>query len=79
MFKLKIVTPERIVHDGDAISVLVPGVKGQFEILSGHAPIISALNPGTVDYATSEGHQQLQITGGFVEVTKKVVNLCVEC
>lgn len=79
MIQLKIVSPEKIVYDGMAESVLVPGTLGQFEILTDHAPIISSLKTGTVDYTTKDGHFTLEITGGFVEVIKNKVHLCVEC
>ena len=79
MLKLKIVSPERIEFEGDVDSVLVPGTMGQFEILTNHAPIISSLDKGTVRYAVSGGEKlTLDITGGFVEVQKNVVSLCVE-
>ena len=74
MLKLKIVSPEKIEYDGNVDSVLVPGSKGQFEILTDHAPIISTLQKGVVEY---DG-QQLAILGGFVEVQKNEVSLCVE-
>ena len=79
MLKLKIVSPERIEFEGDVESVLVPGTMGQFEILTNHAPIISSLDKGTVRYAVSGGEKQtLDIAGGFVQVQKNVVSLCVE-
>lgn len=78
MLKLKIVSPERVVYEGEATSVLVPGTLGSFEILTDHAPIISSLEVGKVEYATSEGRQTLLIKGGFVEVKKNEVSLCVE-
>lgn len=78
MLKLKIVTPERIVYDGEVASVLVPGTMGQFEILTNHAPIISSLGRGIVEYATADGKQQLSVLGGFVSVQHNEVSLCVE-
>ena len=78
MLKLKIVSPERIEFDGEAESVLVPGTQGQFEILNDHAPIISTLQKGFVEYATQDGKQRMDILGGFVEVQQNVVSLCVE-
>ena len=78
MLQLKIVSPERIEYDGAVESVLVPGTAGQFEILNDHAPIISTLQKGVVEYATKEGKVSLDILGGFVEVQKNVVSLCVE-
>ena len=78
MLQLRIVSPEKIEFDGAVESVLVSGTMGQFEILNDHAPIISTLQKGTVEYTTSEGKVQLEIQGGFVEVQKNVVSLCVE-
>jgi F-type H+-transporting ATPase subunit epsilon len=78
MLKLKIVSPERVEFDGEVTSVLVPGSMGQFEILTNHAPIISSLGKGAVVYATKDGKQQLLVSGGFVQVQKNEVNLCVE-
>ena len=78
MLKLKIVSPEKVEYDGMVESVLVPGTMGQFEILTDHAPIISSLGKGTVEYATAEGKQQLQVSGGFVAVQQNEVSLCIE-
>ena len=59
-------------------SVLVPGTAGEFEILTDHAPIISTLSEGRVQYSSKEGKKELQIHGGFVEVRRNEVSLCVE-
>ena len=79
MLKLKIISPERIEYEGEVESVLVPGTIGQFEILVNHAPIISSLEKGKVVYTLPGGEKkELCIIGGFVEVQKNVVSLCVE-
>lgn len=74
MLTLKIVSPERIEFSGEVEKVNVPGTQGAFEILNGHAPLISTLQKGVVEY---DGNT-LAVTGGFVEVQKNVVTLCVE-
>ena len=74
MLQLRIVSPERIEFTGEVESVKVPGAQGNFEILTDHAPIISILTKGVVEYDS----QQLAILGGFVEVQKNKVSLCVE-
>ena len=78
MLQLRLVSPEKVEFDGMVESVLVPGTAGQFEILQDHAPIISTLQQGVVEYATADGKSSLTILGGFVEVQKNVVSLCVE-
>ncbi len=74
MLKLKIVSPERVEFTGEVESVKVPGTRGEFEILKDHAPIISTLQHGKVEY---DG-KQLEILGGFVAVQKNEVSICVE-
>ena len=75
MLKLRIVSPESVAYNGEAESVKVPGILGNFEILNNH---ISALQKGVVEYRNAEGVHQLDINGGFVEVQKNTVSLCVE-
>lgn len=76
--RLKIVSPEKVVFTGAVESVTVPGTKGAFEILNDHAPIISTLQEGMVEYVSGGNKSQLTIKAGFVEVQKNDVNLCVE-
>ncbi len=76
--KLKIVSPEKVEFDDYVESVKVPGVMGNFEILDNHAPIISVLQNGIVEYTTKDDKGQLTVSGGFVEVHKNEVSLCVE-
>ena len=78
MLQLRVVSPEKVEYNGAVESVLVPGTAGQFEILNDHAPIISTLQKGVVEYVNQEGKVSLNILGGFVEVQKNVVSLCVE-
>ena len=78
MLKLRIVSPERIVYDGEVNSLKVPGTQGSFEILDNHAPIISALSEGIIEYSTAQGKKSLNVLSGFVEVKKNQISLCVE-
>lgn len=78
MLRLKIVSPESIVYDGPVDSVTVPGTMGAFQILNNHAPIISSLEKGIVEYAVDGERKHFSIDGGFVEVQKNQVSLCVE-
>lgn len=78
MLKLKVISPEKVIYNGEVESVKVPGTLGSFEILSNHAPIISSLVKGKVEYSTKNGVQTVDIDGGFVEVEKNEVSLCVE-
>ena len=75
---LRIVSPEKVEFVGQVDSVVVPGTSGEFEIFTNHAPIISTLDSGRITFFDSDGEHELKTMGGFVEVQKNNVNICVE-
>jgi len=78
-FKLEIVSPRRVVYSGDATSVSLPGTMGGFQVLHGHAPLLSSLNVGRMKLRTTEGTEVFYATsGGFVEVRDNMVTVVVE-
>ncbi len=76
--KLKIVSPEKIEFDGEVTSVALPGDAGRFEILENHAPFISSLKEGLIEYALEGGKQSVEIQAGFISVKDNVVEVCIE-
>ena len=68
-FKFELVTPERMALSQDAAQVVVPGVEGDFTVLPGHAPVISALRPGIIDVTLPDASKtRIFVKGGFAEV-----------
>jgi F-type H+-transporting ATPase subunit epsilon len=68
-FAVEIVTPSRVVFQGEATSLSVPGFIGGFQVLYNHAPLLSALGIGVLKIKDRDGHDSLFATsGGFVEV-----------
>jgi F-type H+-transporting ATPase subunit epsilon len=47
---LDILTPEAHVFHGNVDYVTMPGLEGQFQVLTGHAAIISALKSGMLTF-----------------------------
>ncbi len=66
--KLEILTPDKAVFEGEVTSVTVPGTMGSFEVLNGHAPLISTLEDGKVVIRNGKGEQSMLIKGGVIEV-----------
>lgn len=79
-FKFELVTPERMALSQNATQVLVPGVEGEFTVLAGHAPVISALRPGVIEVTLAEGggRERIFVKGGFVEVDADRVTVLAE-
>jgi F-type H+-transporting ATPase subunit epsilon len=61
---LEIITPDKKVYSGEAISVSVPGSSGRFQMLDNHAPIISTLLNGKVKVKDKEGVKEFDVKGG---------------
>ncbi len=76
---LVVLTPSRQIYEGEIKSVKVPGISGRFEILKGHAPIVSALEQGTVSILDVDGNSEtFEISKGFIEVLKSEIALLVQ-
>ena len=75
---LVIVSPERMVFDGEVSQVTLPGQVGEFQILKNHAPLISALAAGKLTYTSGTEMQSLNISGGFGEVSHNQISVCAE-
>ncbi len=76
MFRLSIVTPEKVVYEGEVVSLIVPGVEGYLGILSHHAPLITALQTGKIEFR--DGTKKLlvyAVSGGFIEVSHNQATL----
>ena len=72
---LEILTPEKKVFEGDVTIVTFPGADGSFQVMDHHAPLISLLKEGVVEYKSKESKQTVTITGGVVEVLRNKVIL----
>ena len=77
--KINIVSPERVLFEGDIVSVSVPGISGNFEIYKDHAPIISVLTSGKVVCKGGSGKEfSVDAKSGFVEMKDNYVSICIE-
>lgn len=72
---LEILTPEKKVFEGNVNIATFPGADGSFQVMDHHAPLISLLEEGVVEYKSKEATQQIRISGGVVEVLKNKVVL----
>lgn len=78
-FHLEVRTPEKLIYEGAVTSVHAPGVEGNFQILAGHIPFLTALAVGEIRISEGEGVPQLLATsGGVFEVLRTGVTALVE-
>ena len=73
--RCEIVSQDRMVFEGDADIVIVPGTLGEMGILPGHAPLLSALELGVIRVKLGQEEQVFTVTGGFIEVQPDIVTI----
>jgi F-type H+-transporting ATPase subunit epsilon len=76
--KLEIVTPERIVVAEDVDEVVLPGIEGEFGVLPGHIPFLTALKVGVLTYKKEGVDENLAVSWGYVEVAHDSVKVLAE-
>jgi F-type H+-transporting ATPase subunit epsilon len=74
---VRVIAPDKTVWDAPAEEVILPSTTGQLGILTGHAPLLSALEPGVLRVRESKGWQSIALTGGFAEVDANEVTILV--
>ena len=69
--KFSLVTPEKvIIDDQDVEDFIVPGYKGELNILKDHTPLLTSLSVGVLKYKLKEesSYQEVVVTEGYCEV-----------
>ena len=68
----ELASPEALLVSTAVDMVVVPGVEGDFGVLPGHAPFISAVRPGVIDiYQGEKIERRLFVSDGFAEVNER--------
>jgi F-type H+-transporting ATPase subunit epsilon len=75
MLKVSVISPEKILYEGEAASVVAPAYDGEVGILSGHAPLMTLLGTGSLRLG---GGQSFEISGGFMQVIDDNVRVVTE-
>ncbi len=77
--RLEIIAPDKEIFAGEVSLVQLPGIDGLFEVLSHHAPMISALQKGKVKLVDTQSQTQFfDINGGVVEILNDKVLVLAE-
>jgi F-type H+-transporting ATPase subunit epsilon len=74
---VKIIAPDRTVWETEAEEAVLPSSTGQVGILTGHAPLLSALDVGVMRVRTNGKWVSLAVMGGFVEVENNKLTVLV--
>jgi F-type H+-transporting ATPase subunit epsilon len=78
VLKVSVISPESVLFEGDAESVVAPAFDGQVGILTGHAPMVTLLGRGELRVGGGAGASRFQVEGGFLQVADNLVRVVTE-
>lgn len=70
-FKFELISPEEKLISEDVTMVTIPGEEGEFGVLEGHSPLLSAVKAGVVRVnkeAMNDNPRRIFVAGGFADV-----------
>ncbi len=76
-FRLRIVTPEKVVFDEEVEMVIAPGSQGELGVLANHTALVTSLKPGVLQVRRENNNtfEKLSCTGGFLHVLNNDVQV----
>ena len=78
-FELTIISAESKVFEGKVENILVPGMVGDFLVLLNHAPCISSIRPGFLEFSEGTSNKKRYfVSGGIIEVINNMVSVLVD-
>ncbi|MBN1146881.1 MAG: ATP synthase F1 subunit epsilon [Anaerolineales bacterium] len=73
--RCEIVSQDRMVFEGDADIVVVPGAMGEMGLLPNHAPLLSTLKFGILTVRYQGREEYFTVAGGVVEVQPDIITV----
>jgi F-type H+-transporting ATPase subunit epsilon len=73
--RVEVVSQDRLVYEGDADIVIVPGVNGEMGILPNHAPLLSTLRFGILKVRRHGVEEIFTVAGGVIEVQPDLITV----
>lgn len=74
---VKVITPDQTVWDDQVEEIILPSTTGQLGILSGHAPLLTALEVGVLRVRPNKEWKTIALMGGFAEVEDDEIKILV--
>nr|ALL97213.1 ATP synthase CF1 subunit epsilon [Pyropia endiviifolia] len=74
---IRIIAPDRTVWDAEAQEIILPSSTGQLGILTGHAPLLTALDIGVMRVRVDKEWMPIVLMGGFAEIENNQLTILV--
>lgn len=78
LFKLKIISPDRVFYEGEAVMVEMSTTEGDIGVYKNHIPLTTMLAPGVLTITEESGLKNAAVHAGFVEILQDEVIVLAE-
>ena len=78
MIKVSVISPERVLFEGEVDALVAPAFDGEVGILSGHAPMRTLLGRGELRLGAGATARRFSVAGGFLQVVDDQVRVVTE-
>ena len=78
MLRVSIISPERVLYEGETESLVAPAFDGQVGILTSHAPMMTLLGRGELRLGAGASARRFNVDGGFLQVVDDQVRVVTE-
>lgn len=78
MFRVQVITPDRIFYTGEAEMIEFTTNSGQIGVYKNHIPLTTVLAPGAVIIHEADGEKIAAVHAGFAEILSEQVTLLAE-
>ena len=77
MLRVSVISPEKVLYEGEADSLVVPAYDGEVGVLTGHAPMMTLLGSGELRLGGASP-RRFTVEGGFMQVADDEVRIVTE-
>jgi F-type H+-transporting ATPase subunit epsilon len=78
LFKLKIISPDRVFYEGEADMVEFTSSEGEMGVYAEHVPLTTVLVPGIMTIHEPDGIKKAAVHSGFAQILQDSVTVLAE-
>lgn len=77
-FKVKVISPDRIFYEGEAVMLELNTTEGEIGIYKNHVPMTYIVAPGVLGITEGEGKKEAALHAGFIRILQEEVTILAE-
>ena len=77
-FLIRVITPDRIFYEGNAVMAEFNTSEGEIGVYAGHIPMTVILKPGVLTITEAEGKKKSALHTGFAEILPEEITILAE-